>query len=81
MPRPRHTLGLEAGGLTPRELAVLAAVASGKRSRAVAGELGVTEATVKTHLYRIYRKLGVGNPVGASAWYLQNHPPAVQRRR
>jgi two-component system, NarL family, response regulator YdfI len=57
--------------LTPREVAVLAAVASGKRSRVVASDLGVTEATVKTHLHSIYRKLGVSNRVGAAAWYLQ----------
>jgi Bacterial regulatory proteins, luxR family len=69
---------------------VLATVASGKRSRAVASELGVTEATVKTHLYSVYRKLGVSNRVGgdgvvyprpradrASAWVTP--PPGYAR--
>ena len=40
----------------------------------MATELGVSEATVKTHLYSIYRKLGVANRVGATAWYLQARP-------
>jgi two-component system nitrate/nitrite response regulator NarL len=56
--------------LTPRELDVLHLVAKGEPSRVVADELHVTEATVKRHLYNIYRKLDVRNRVEATNWYL-----------
>ena len=45
--------------LSPRELEVLFAVEGGESNKGVARELDVTEETVKYHLKRIYRKLGV----------------------
>jgi DNA-binding NarL/FixJ family response regulator len=52
-------------GLTERELTILAAVASGLTTKAISGELWVSEHTVKFHLTNIYRKLGVRNRSGA----------------
>lgn len=48
-------------GLTPRELEVLALLPKGKSSAQIAAELFISEATVKTHLSSIYRKLSVAN--------------------
>ena len=48
-------------GLTPREQAILTAVASGLTTAAISRELWVSEHTVKFHLTNIYRKLGVAN--------------------
>lgn len=45
--------------LTPRELEVLRAVARGLSNAQVGAELFIGEATVKTHLLRIFTKLGV----------------------
>lgn len=45
--------------LSPREREVLAAVARGLSNTGIGQELFITEATVKTHLLRIYGKLGV----------------------
>ncbi len=45
--------------LTPRELEVLRLVAAGHGNKQVAAVLGIGEATVKTHLLRVYDKLGV----------------------
>ena len=45
--------------LTDRETDVLALVADGLTNRAVARKLGISEATVKTHLAHVYAKLGV----------------------
>ncbi len=45
--------------LTARELEVLAAVARGLSNAAVGRALFITEATVKTHLLRVFAKLGV----------------------
>lgn len=45
--------------LTARELEVLAAVARGGSNAGIGVELFISEATVKTHLLRIFAKLGV----------------------
>jgi len=45
--------------LTPRELEVLAGVARGGSNARIGAELFITEATVKTHLLRVFAKLGV----------------------
>ncbi|OIQ80437.1 transcriptional regulatory protein LiaR [mine drainage metagenome] len=45
--------------VTPRELEVLAAVARGLSNAAIGAELFISEATVKTHLIRIFAKLDV----------------------
>ncbi|MDP8994569.1 MAG: response regulator transcription factor [Pseudomonadota bacterium] len=47
--------------LSPREQMVARLVAEGRRNREIADALGISEGTVKVHLYKIYDKLGVGN--------------------
>jgi DNA-binding NarL/FixJ family response regulator len=47
------------GGLTRKEIEVLARVADGMSNREIADALFITPATVKTHLAHIYTKLGV----------------------
>jgi DNA-binding NarL/FixJ family response regulator len=49
--------------LTPREIEVVHMVAGGLRSAGIANKLHVSEGTVKTHLHRIYEKLGVDGRV------------------
>jgi len=51
----------EGFSLTARELEVLALLPKGQTSSQIASHLFVSEATVKTHLASIYRKLGVAN--------------------
>ncbi|GAA3563677.1 response regulator transcription factor [Amycolatopsis ultiminotia] len=53
--------------LTLREIEVLTLVADGLSNRAVAGRLHLTEGTVKSHLARIYPKLGVDSRTSAVA--------------
>ena len=55
--QPPSGLGTE--GLTPREAEVARRVAHGLSNAAIAMELGMSEATVKAHLTRVYAKLGV----------------------
>jgi two-component system NarL family response regulator len=45
--------------LTPRELATLRLAADGKTNKEIAGALGISERTVKTHLGHLFEKLGV----------------------
>ena len=53
--------------LTPRELEVLALVGEGKSNRDIARQLVLTEATVKSHLSHVFRKLGANNRTSAVA--------------
>jgi two-component system nitrate/nitrite response regulator NarL len=53
--------------LTPREREVLVGLAAGKSAPAIAQELHVSPATVKTHLKTLYEKLGVSDRAAAVA--------------
>jgi len=57
--------------LTPREHEVLERLARGVSNREIAGQLGVAEITVRTHVSHILGKLGVSNRVEAALHALQ----------
>lgn len=50
-----------AGGLTSREMEIIAAIQSGNSNREIAGKLSISEETVKRHLSNIFGKLGVSS--------------------
>ena len=50
--------------LSAREREVAQWAATGARNKEIAWELGISEGTVKLHLFHAYRKLRVGNRVG-----------------
>jgi DNA-binding NarL/FixJ family response regulator len=56
--------------LTPRQLEILRAVAEGRTNAEIARQLWLTEQTVKFHLSKIYRRLGVSNRTEASRYAL-----------
>ncbi|MFK0004000.1 response regulator [Paenarthrobacter sp. NPDC090522] len=53
--------------LSAREVQLLELLATGMGNRAIAKQLFISEATVKTHLVHIYSKLGVDNRTAAIA--------------
>ncbi|UYQ62931.1 response regulator [Streptomyces peucetius] len=59
--------GAAGPSLTDRERDILAQLAHGLGNREIARALFISEATVKTHLGRIYAKLGVDTRAGAVA--------------
>ena len=48
-------------GVTDREAEILLGIARGQTNRQIAANLFVSPFTIKTHLQRVYRKLGVGS--------------------
>jgi DNA-binding CsgD family transcriptional regulator len=59
------------GTLSPREQEVLDLLASGSTNHEIGERLSVTENTVKSHLTRVYRKLGVRSRAEAITAYLE----------
>jgi LuxR family transcriptional regulator, positive regulator of biofilm formation len=72
-------------GLTHRELEIIGLLGSGASNSDIADRLFVSEHTVKSHLYNIFRKIQVHNRVQAVSWARQNlgvpPPPDLCRRR
>jgi hypothetical protein len=60
-------------GLTDRELEVLSLLPTGATDISIAGILFLTEATVKTHLAAIYRKLNAANRAQAVSIGIENN--------
>ena len=66
-PQPPQPSGLSRrevplpGKLTPRELEIVGLLAQGRSNRDIAGILMISRATVKVHVERIIRKLGVSD--------------------
>jgi two-component system nitrate/nitrite response regulator NarL len=58
---PRIKPGRRRDLLSNRELVVLKQVAIGRSNKQIAGELGISQKTVRNHLSRIFAKLGAGN--------------------
>jgi DNA-binding NarL/FixJ family response regulator len=77
------------GDLTPREAEVLRLIAAGRSNREIARSLFVSEATVKTHVNRIFAKTGSRDRVQATRYAyargyadpagLRQDRPAVRR--
>ena len=57
-----------ADGLTQRERQVLRLVADGLANKQVARALGISERTVKAHLGRVFRQIGVPDRTSAALW-------------
>lgn len=62
--------------LTPREVEILGFLAQGQATKEIADQLGVSYATVCTHLGHIYGKLHVRSRTAAVVKYLQQTDPS-----
>ena len=61
--------------LRPRELEVLGHLATGRRYRSIAENMGISENTVKFHVSKVFRKLGVGSRAEAVALAFEHRAP------
>jgi DNA-binding NarL/FixJ family response regulator len=64
---PRGDTSTEGGNLSKREAEILQKVAYGATTKEVAEDLGISPHTVKTHLERIFEKLGANDRAQAVA--------------
>lgn len=64
-PFQRNDAAIRSLGLSPREVEMLEALATGESNKEFARRLGISPNTVKTHLSRVYEKLGVRRRVQA----------------
>ena len=60
-------------GLTRREVEVLRRIVDGCSNRDIAGQLGLSEETVKRHLSNIFDKVGVSTRLELALFALANH--------
>jgi DNA-binding NarL/FixJ family response regulator len=60
------------GNLTERQIEILAMIAIGSTNEEIADRLCISPHTVKTHLYKIFKKINVPNRVQASLWAAKN---------
>lgn len=73
-------------GLTQREMEILNLLGSGFSNSEISESLFVSENTVKSHLYNIFKKIEVNNRIQAANWARQNlgaPPPlaALQKQK
>lgn len=47
--------------LTPREMEIVRALLAAQSNKAIAGQIGITEQSVKNRLTQLYRKLGINS--------------------
>jgi DNA-binding CsgD family transcriptional regulator len=64
-PFARNEPAIRSLGLSPREVEILEALASGDSNKELARRLGISPNTVKTHIARVYEKLEVQRRVQA----------------
>ena len=67
----RQSSGKEKMVLTPREIEILALVAVGDANEEIADKLCISPYTVKTHLYKTFKKINVTNRLQAAFWATQ----------
>ncbi|WP_163932835.1 response regulator transcription factor [Paraferrimonas sp. SM1919] len=58
--------------LTQCEIETLKLISLGSTNKEIAMKKGITESTVKSHLYKCYKKIKVKNRNQASLWYRKN---------
>jgi DNA-binding NarL/FixJ family response regulator len=66
-------LNVGKGGVTARDVQVLELLSDGKSNKEIAAALGISDETVKSHLKRLFEKLGVSDRTEAVALALRRN--------
>jgi DNA-binding NarL/FixJ family response regulator len=65
---PSASSGRPEDVMSPREIEVLRLVAQGLANKQIGRALGISERTVKAHLGRVFRQIGVADRTSAALW-------------
>jgi DNA-binding NarL/FixJ family response regulator len=65
---PNASSGRPEDAMSPREMEVLRLVAQGLANKQIGRALGISERTVKAHLGRVFRQIGVADRTSAALW-------------
>jgi len=71
-PSPTAQQAQDSQGLTRREKEILLMVAAGHSNETIAAQLFISSNTVRTHIYNIFRKIGVQSRLQAALWSAKN---------
>ncbi|MCP4597768.1 LuxR C-terminal-related transcriptional regulator [Neptuniibacter sp.] len=66
--------------LTERQKTVLEGIVQGKSFYVIGCDLGISEAGVRDHMDRIYKRIGVNNRTAAAVAYLKHLNPGMKTR-
>lgn len=66
--RAPHIITIKDAKVTKREKQILRQIKVGATNAAIAKELELSENTIKSHLYNVYKKIGVNNRLEAGTW-------------
>ena len=72
---PSASSGRPEDAMSPREVEVLRLVAQGLANKQIGRALGISERTVKAHLGRVFRQIGVADRTSAALW-ARDHLPS-----
>lgn len=70
--RPLLPFDRDGTGLTRRESEILGTIAEGATNEEIADKFFISTHTVKSHLYNIFKKVGVSNRLQAALWARRN---------
>jgi DNA-binding CsgD family transcriptional regulator len=70
--RPLLPFERNSTGLTKRESEILGTIAEGATNEEIAHKFFISTHTVKSHLYNIFKKVGVSNRLQAALWARSN---------
>ncbi len=76
---PSASSGRPEDAMSPREVEVLRLVAQGLANKQIGRALGISERTVKAHLGRVFRQIGVADRTSAALW-ARDHLPSGRGR-
>lgn len=70
--RQKRSIIEEKAGITDRELEILSLVSMGATNEEIAKKIFISPHTVKTHIYKIFKKINVKNRLQAALWFAEN---------
>lgn len=79
-PKTKRSAQGYSGKLSLRQRQVVERVVAGKLNKEIAGDLNLTEGTIKEYLFAIFRKTGTSNRTDLTRWWFSREIDALRLR-